>query len=121
MNHTNPSRANFSSESLRSGAPPFHGGDFFLGELNISTVLVTVCLENTVGMVGTLVGVVGTAEGEILEDTFVAATGCGVVRARGISGTAIVGVVDTLSSVFTTFGGMTVMLAGGQHQWMDWT
>ena len=81
--------------------------------MNISTVFVTVYLEDTVGIVGTFMGVVGTAEREILDDTFIAATGCVVIRARGISGTVIVGVVDTLSSVFTTFAGMTVMLEGG--------
>ena len=113
LNQTILSRANFSSESLRSGAPPFQGGVFFLGELNISTVFVTVCLEVTVGMVETLVGVVGTAEVERLDVTFVAVIRGGVVRAKGISGTSIGGVVDTTSSEFNTFGGITVMIAGG--------
>ena len=113
LNQTILSRANFSSESLRSGAPPFQGGDFFLGELNISTVFATVCLEVTAGMVETLLGVVGTAQGERLDVTFGVAFRGGVVTARGISWTTMGGVVDTTSGEFNTFGGITVMIVGG--------
>jgi hypothetical protein len=63
-------------------------------------------MEDTVGIVGTLVGVVGTAKIEAIEWV--------VVRAGGITGTVIVGVVDKLSSVFTTIGGMTFVLEGGE-------
>jgi hypothetical protein len=52
-------------------------------------------------MVETLVGVVGTAEGERLDVTFVVAIGGGVVRARGISGTTI-GVLWTRLPVNST-------------------
>jgi hypothetical protein len=53
-------------------------------------------LENTVGIVGTFMGVVGRAKIEAIEWV--------VVKAGGITGTVIVGVVDKLSIVFTTFG-----------------